>query len=127
MKDLEQSERLLAESTNYYLIACYETVSLYRKSDDKKLCCVGHFYGDPEAALIDTNEKFCISVGCGYIVYRIREPYENYDYVMESDQWFEGGSHPDNTEWIIGAEQTGDNEVMLIRDDGSRRALQIEA
>lgn len=55
MKELDKksSEKLLAESQNYYIIGSYEEASLYRKSDDKYVGSVGHHYGDPTDALID--------------------------------------------------------------------------
>ncbi|MBQ6304276.1 MAG: hypothetical protein IJK83_09635 [Clostridiales bacterium] len=125
MKALDIKERLLAESKNYYLTGSSEEVNLYRKSDDKHLACVGDFYGDPNDALIDQDERFCISVGCGYILYRLNEPFQSYQYDVESCQWTEEGRGPDNIDWYDKVEQISSNELVLTDEAGNKRILKV--
>ena len=47
------------------------------------MASVGHFYGDPDAAYIDPEERFCITIGCGIIKYNLCEPFEGYMYNCE--------------------------------------------
>ncbi len=128
MKELDKksSEKLLAESKNYYIIGSYEEASLYRKSDDKYVGSVGHHYGDPTDGLIDWNEKFCIVVGCGVIVYRLKEPFTSYMYDRDCDQWYEFGRGPENVDWIKSLKQVSDDEVELLDEDDQRRILKVE-
>ncbi len=67
----EKEWGILAESEHYYIKKEYEDASLYRKPDSKHIACVGDFYGDPEDAYIDPEERFCITIGCGIIKYMI--------------------------------------------------------
>jgi len=125
--DTKSSEKLLAESENYYIIGSWEEASLYRKSDDKYVCSVGHHYGDPTDALIDKNERFCLVVGCGVIVYRLNEPFKSYRYDTECDQWYEFGRGPENIDWIKCINrQISDDEVEILDEDDKIRILKID-
>ncbi len=124
--DIRSSEIILAESENYYIVGAYEQANLYRKSDDKYVCCVGQHYGDPLDALIDKNEKFCVVVGCGVIVFRLKEPFESYVYDKECDQWYEFGRDPKNVDWIISVKQISDNEVELLDEAENSRVIKIK-
>ena len=126
MKKFEHGDKLLAESENYYIIGSYEEVQLYRKSDDKYLASVGHFYGDAEAVIIDKNEKYCVSVGCGVIVYRLKEPFKGYMYDRKTDQWYEFGRGPENIDWIKDVNQISDDEVELTDWDDNKKVLKIQ-
>ena len=44
-------------------------------------------YGDPIAAQISEDEKFCIIIGCGAIIYWLREPFNNYSCDCYNNQW----------------------------------------
>ncbi len=45
------------------------------------------FLWKPNAGIIDKNEKYCVTVGCGIIVYRLSEPFEEYMYDKDAMQW----------------------------------------
>ena len=134
---------VLAESEHYYLKKCYEDASLFSKEDGRLITSVGDFYGDPDGGIIDRNERFCVTYGCGYIIYFIREPFEGYMYenmltpkippnvdpLMEGifiahnkylethkiiPQWIEyGRDDPHNIEWIESVRQISDDEVEI--------------
>ena len=116
----------IAESENYIIKGEYEDASLIRKTDGSRITCVGDFYGDPAAGIIDKNEKFCVTVGCGVIVYRLKEPFEDYMYNTITDQWYEFGREPDNTEWIEEVKQISDDEVEITDEDGKVRIIKID-
>ena len=124
--DGDSSNWTIAESEHYIVKGDYESSNLYRKSDGKRVAGIGHFYGDPEAGIIDKNEKFCVVVGCGVIVYRIKEPFQEYDYDKESEQWYEFGRGPENIYWVDEVQQIGDTTVELTDADGNKRILEID-
>ena len=128
MTDIHQKngERLLAESEHYYIVSRYEEVYLYSKADGSVIARVGDHYGDPESALIDRGERFCVSVGCGYIVYYIREPFLPYEYGKETAQWSEAGRGPDDILWIESVRQTGCDEIGLTFEDGHTETVSVE-
>ena len=86
---------ILAESSHFAILKEYERASLCTKQGFKPVTCVGDFYGDPQDAYIDPKEKFCITVGCGIILYYLREPFESYAYDKTSLQWIETGREGD--------------------------------
>lgn len=92
-------KRLLAESENYKIVSEYEYVSLIFKNSDREVL-IGHFYGDPEGAFVDMNEKYCVMYGCGVIVYFLDEPFEKYRYCTNTKQWVEYGREPQNILWV---------------------------
>jgi len=124
--DGDISKWTIAESEHYIIRGEYESSDLYRKSDGKKVVGVGHFYGDPVAGIIDKNEKFCVVVGCGVIVYRIKEPFQEYDYNKETEQWYEFGRGPEDYDYIDEVRQIDDTTVELIDADGNKRILEID-
>lgn len=113
MRSLSSDERLLAESANYYIVASFESCSLYRKSDDSFVCVVGDHYGDPTGAVISPSEDFCVTVGCGVIVYFLRVPFEDYSYSSSSPSWYEFGR---DELWVESVSLSGSSLVLV---DGS--------
>ncbi len=111
---------ILAESNKYIVYNDYEVVVLRKKSDDSEII-IGDFYGDPEGALIDTEENFVVMYGCGVIIYYL-PAYEEYRYNMKTPQWNEfGRSEP--IMWVENAIQTNSNEILLILEDGTYKKI----
>lgn len=115
----------MAESKNYYLTGEYEKAMLYRKEDGAFIAHVGDFYGEPQDGIIDVDEKYCVTVGCGIIVYRLIPPFVNYQYRMITDQWYESGRDSDQIEWIDGIRQVSADEVEIVLEDGSFKRMKI--
>ena len=65
-------------------------------------------------------------VGCGVIVYRIKEPFQEYDYDKEFEQWYEFWRGPENIDWIDEVQQIDDTTVELTDADGNKRILEID-
>lgn len=116
---------IIAESDNYYIKGAYESAELFSKADDKLIACIGDHYGDTVDGIIDRNERFCVTVGCGYIVYYIREPFESYPCNRSSTQWIESGNDPDNIKGIDNVRQISDNEIELTDENGNIETVTI--
>ena len=121
----EKDWGILAESANYYIRREDEDASIYSKPDSRLIACVGDFYGDPEDAYIDPEERFCITVGCGIIKYMLQEPYEGYMYDKDTTQWIEAGRKGD-IEWCDRIEEVTDSyiEVSLEGENGRRFSIE---
>ena len=101
--------RRLAQSENYVVEHEYETVFL--SSKNKRLLVIGDFYGDPEVAVIDRDEKWCAMGGCGVIVYWLEEPFSPYQYDISRSQYFELHRTKSDIWWIEAIKQLGPNEI----------------
>ncbi|MDE7289369.1 MAG: hypothetical protein K2N71_07720 [Oscillospiraceae bacterium] len=112
---------VLAESKNYKIFISYESVYLVDKSNGSEIF-VGDFYGDPNGAVIDRQERFSAMYGCGLILYFIREPFENYCYGKNSPQWFEFGRN-EPTAWIENVIQIDDDNLELFFENGTSRTI----
>lgn len=117
--------RFLAESDHYVLKCFYESAELFSKGNKQHITSVGNFYGDPEGGMIDWNERFCVTFGCGYIVYYIREPFESFMYDRKTSQWIEAGNNPDNVDWIKSVRQISDNEIEITDEDNITKIITI--
>ena len=87
---------------------------------------VGEFYGYVAAAIIDEQERWIIGVGCGLVLYRLREPFGPYECYKEhqvhSDQWWEAHRYPPH-DWSIEAVwQVTEDTVRFVVDVWSEHA-----
>lgn len=114
---------IIAESEHYQIRGCNEEANLHSKEDGHYITCVGDFYGNPTTGLIDKNERFCVTAGCGYIIYYLREPMETYMYNMNTAQWAEDGREPDAIRWIERVRQISDNEIELTDEEGNTETV----
>ena len=121
----DPEEWIIAESEHYRIKGRFEEADMHKKDDDSYITCVGDFYGDPHDGIIDKNERFCVTVGCGYIIYYLEDPFETYDYGKKTSQWIEAGRDPDNILWIEAVHQIGDTEIELEIEDGRKITVQI--
>ena len=115
---------ILAESKNYYILRDYEEAKLYRKPDSKYVASVGHFYGDPQDAYIDPEERFCVTVGCGIIKYYLCEPFEGYMYNRNTPQWIETGREGD-IEWCDRIDEVTEEYITVSLEGGDKRKFDI--
>lgn len=113
----------LAESEHYAIISEFETVSLIDKATNTEII-IGDFYGDPEGAIIDTNERFVAMYGCGLIVYFLCPPFEEYTYDTKTKQWFEIGRN-EPIMWVEKVLQISDNEIKMILGNGKNEIISI--
>lgn len=116
---------LLAESKNYLITNQYEKVFLKNKSTGKQTL-IGDFYGDPEAAVISNDEKYCVIFGCGLIIYYLAEPFENYEYNATNKQWKEWGrKNQKNITWIKNITKINKNYIEFIAEDNRKITLNV--
>ena len=108
---------ILVKSKNYTIESEYETVYLFHKS---KETVIGDFYGDPADAIIDKHEQWCAMVGCGIILYYLREPFEEYEYDCKTEQWVEFHREPPNEWWIKSVVQEGRNIIKFVVEAGTK-------
>ena len=114
------TERVLARSQQYVISHEYEVVFLHGAGQQPII--IGDFYGDPDCAVIDYAERWCIVAGCGLILYYLHDPFQPYAYDTVSDQWVELFSSPPDHLWIEALYQTGANTVRLVVDIYSPQA-----
>ncbi len=114
-------ERVLARSEHYAVSHEFEVVFLDRPSGPRVV--IGDFYGDPIAAVIDCRERWVAAVGCGIILYRLREPFTPYEYDKKTKQWWEALRGPEDVWWIKAVYQVeDDNAVRFVVDRGDKHA-----
>ena len=103
----------LAESSKYKIEYEYETVFLIHSAGQT---VIGDFYGDPVAAVIDNDERWCAIVGCGLILYYLIPPFKPYEYDCMTKQWVEFHRIPPDDQAASPGPENGS------RGDAGRRA-----
>jgi hypothetical protein len=110
--------RELARSRNYAVLHEYEEAFL--ETSDGRRVSLGSFYGDPECALIDEAERWCVVAGCGLVVYFLREPFSPVN-ICPSEQYVWVYPAWVNPQWVVGMSQPSRDVVRFTCDpDGSR-------
>lgn len=120
----DNKQTILAESPHYFIRKEYERAMLYRKPDAAPVACVGDFYGDPADAYIDPEERFCITVGCGIVLYYLREPFASYKYDQSTAQWIETGRDDDSL-WCDRIDEVADTYFVVSLENGEKRSVDI--
>ncbi|MGX8774334.1 MAG: hypothetical protein ACSW8G_04670 [Bacillota bacterium] len=123
--EYDNSHWIICESKNYYIKGEYEYVGLYHKKGDTWIADVGDFYGEPRDGIIDWNELFCVTVGCGLIIYYFEEPFDSYSYHYEGKQWYEAGRDSQNIKWIERVWQVSDDTILMVLEDGSKETINV--
>jgi hypothetical protein len=111
---------ILAESANYRVYSEFETVFLERPGGPAVV--IGDFYGDPECAIIDRQERWCIVAGCGLILYRFQKPFREYDCSTVCNQWTELFRERSDVWWISSVTQINDDVVALELSPNEKHA-----
>lgn len=117
---------LLTESKHYKVYHEYENVILEIKESQKRIL-IGDFYGNPQMAVISEYEKFCVMCGCGIIVYYLKEPFKEYEYHVQTEQWREWREWGRNGEemWVEGIESVNGKTVVCLSEAGENIVLDI--
>ena len=116
---------ILAESENYKIFNEYENVIMQIKETNKKLQ-IGDFYGDPQMALISEDEKVCVMCGCGVIIYYLKEPFREYEYHTQTEQWREWGRNNAEAEiWVESIRYIDNITVEIIAESGDIYQLNL--
>jgi hypothetical protein len=87
--------RIFWRSARLTVEGAFESVWAYGSKLPGQLV-VGDHYGDVTGAAVDDAERWCVTVGCGVIVYKLAEPWLEYNYDLETDQWWEMYREPED-------------------------------
>ena len=117
---------VLARSDHYEVTHEFEVVFLSRFTTPAPDVVIGDFYGDPVTAIIDKKERFVIMIGCGMIIYNLKEPFQPYQYNLKTSQWKELFREVESHWWIESIIQTGENTFHFTVDPNSNEALSYE-
>ncbi len=119
--------QVLAQSDKYVITHEYEVASLLNRNSGREVI-IGDFYGGPEVAFISKNESYCVVGGCGLIIYYLKEPFQEYEYHVDSKQWKEFFRDPNDFWWISNiSEGSKLNKVRFyIGENDSRHAVNHE-
>jgi hypothetical protein len=115
---------LLAESKHYIVYNEYETVILQIKQSQREIQ-IGDFYGNPQMAVISEDEAFCVMCGCGAILYYLREPFKEYEYHIQTEQWKEWG-RSEKEVWIERIGCIRGKTVELITEYGQNIRMNVD-
>ena len=113
---------ILANNSFYTIWNEYETTFL-TISKKKKNIVIGDFYGDPECAIIDKYNKFCVVGGCGIIIYYFKRPFLPYKYNTNCTQWKE--YYRDGSIYVINIIQLDRNRIEIIFENGEKEIIQV--
>lgn len=112
---------ILAQSDNYIISNEFETAYLINKKNGKIISAIAEMYGDPIAAQISEDEKFCVIIGCGAVIYWLREPFNNYicnccdnqwhNVLVDSGVWFDNIVNMNNKKVILHSENDALYEI----------------
>lgn len=111
----------LAVSHHYAIQYEYEIAYLCMPNGRKVV--IGDFYGDPQAAVIAADETWCAIGGCGLIVYRIAEPFEEYVPGKSAGQYLEFHRSAPDVWWVTEMKQSGAFALELRMDGGAIRTV----
>lgn len=109
-------ERILAQSNKYIISHEYEVVSLNFTNEYRKIV-IGDFYGDPEIAIISSDESYCVIGGCGLIVYYLKEPFIEFEYNKKTEQWKEIFREKNDIWWISSIEKSSSAQLITFKID----------
>jgi hypothetical protein len=117
----------LTESDHYKIIHLYEAVFIapIDSNNINEYTEIGDFYGEPEIAIIDQNEKWCAIGGCGLIIYFIQEPFTPYQYDQKCSQYFEIHRSPPSIWWIEDLQQISPSKILITLENSQTRILDI--
>ena len=117
-------DRTLAQSEHYEICYEYEIVYLKFIGKNRKIQ-IGDFYGDPEVALISSDERYCVIGGCGLIIYYLKEPFIEFSYNEIPTQWKTIFRENNNIWWISEINKGSNTEFIsfnIDQNDGKSKA-----
>ena len=119
--------QILTQSNKYVITHEYEVVSLLNRSSGREII-IGDFYGDPEVAFISKDESYCVVGGCGLIIYYLKEPFQEYEYHVDSKQWKDVFRDNNDIWWISDiSEGSNLNKIrFFIGENDSRHTGKYE-
>jgi hypothetical protein len=126
--------KALSRSTNFTVFGVFEMVVLTGLVLPVAGIEIGDFYGDPFAACIDADETWCVTVGLGFIAYRLGVPWTAYRYQStKNDQYWELGRKSvefgevgDDQLWFDSATSVGPGRFVVVSESGDEFEVDAE-
>lgn len=116
----------MAESNNYIILNEYEKVFLKLKATSQ-LILIGEFYGDPDVALISTDERYCAVGGEGIIIYYLSSPFKEFSAKCNEEKQWKTWGRGDNekTMWVSQIDQVDNEHIRVELEDSETTLLSI--
>jgi hypothetical protein len=131
--------RVLCRSASFTVFSVFESVvitgsELGRPGQSPASVEIGDFYGDAHAACIDADETWCITIGLGFIAYRLGAPWTRYHYQSQrNDQFWEFGRDSaefgeagDDHVWFDSVISVGRGQFVVADESGDEFAVDAE-
>ena len=116
--------RTLAQSKNFVIEHECETAYLWAAGNH---VVIGDFYGDPQVAIIDKDERWCAIGGHGLIIYWLEEPFSPFNANEPSLQYLViNQAEAKDSWWVDALEQTGPKELEVQLDRGARYRVSFD-
>ena len=106
-------DRLLCRSARFTVRSWWETVAL-EGEDLAGPVIIGDFWANPFGAAIDLEERWCVMVGSGLVVYRLAAPWVPYEYDVVSNQWWEYGRRSSERVWFDSVSAAADGRFRCV-------------
>ena len=103
---------ILARSEHFAV--SYDQEIAYLEPTDGRRVVIGDFYGNPKSAVIDWEEKWVVVVGCGLILYWLREPFRACASPTHLAQCREFHRLAPDAWWIEAVYQTSETTVRIV-------------
>lgn len=116
---------VLAENSNYLIYKNYEDVTLRDKNTNRETL-IGDFYGEADMAVISEDETFCAMCGCGVIIYFMKEPFQQYEYYVATDQWKDWGRNSAEADvWLDHIRCINNDTIEVTEENGSVHIIDV--
>ena len=103
----------------------YETVILRNVDNDLKIATIAKFgKDDPGDAKITENEKYCVVIGWGAIIYKLQPPFENYLSGLNTTQWKK--YLVDENTWFEEIKEITAEYAILVAENGEEHKVEFD-
>lgn len=123
VKEWAENMIKITESTHYEVFKEYEQVFLNIKQINEKVL-IGDFYGEVQKAIITPEEKYCVMIGCGVIIYLLKMPFKPYEYDTLNEQWREWQRNGDI--WVEDAVVENNKNLILQLEGGEKAQIDLK-
>ena len=125
IKTAKDYEKELTRSKSYIVTHEYETVILRNVDNDLKIATIAKFgKDDPGDAKITENEKYCVVIGWGAIIYKLQPPFENYLSGLNTTQWKK--YLVDENTWFEEIKEITAEYAILVAENGEEHKVEFD-
>ena len=125
IKTAKDYEKELTRSKSYIVTHEYETVILRNVDNNLKIATIAKFgKDDPGDAKITENEKYCVVIGWGAIIYKLQPPFENYLSGLNTTQWKK--YLVDENTWFEEIKEITAEYAILVAENGEEHKVEFD-